>query len=201
MMLEQHPSYGPDSGIWPRVALSPLDENSLERIWAWQNSPDLRDLTMGFRFPMQRAATAEWIRRKQVDTGHNSATFAACYDEEIVGTLQLNDLNWLHRRASLGIYIGSKEHRRSGIGLVACTLILDYAFRGLNLNRIELDVLAANSGAVSLFESLGFQREGQKRGHYFLDGVYLDVFSYGLLSSEWERELPSAANRLIHTIR
>ena len=46
---------------WQNTRLTPLQDSDLDLLYVWQNAPRLRDLTMGFRFPVQRETVKEWI--------------------------------------------------------------------------------------------------------------------------------------------
>ena len=50
------------------------------------------------------------------------------------------------------------------------------------MERVELEVLASNLPAISVYEKLGFQRKGVKRRARKLDGVYDDNVIMALLS-------------------
>jgi RimJ/RimL family protein N-acetyltransferase len=67
-----------------------------------------------------------------------------------------------------------ESHRRRGIGrgLVVAAIA---AAPSLGISRIELEVFASNTGAIALYEQLGFAREGVKRGARVIDGITDDV--------------------------
>ena len=52
--------------------------------------------------------------------------------------------------------------------------ILDLADHWLMLVRVELEVFSDNEGAIRLYESLGFQKEGLKRMATVRGGRYVD---------------------------
>jgi ribosomal-protein-alanine N-acetyltransferase len=36
-----------------------------------------------------------------------------------------------------------------------------------------------------VLEKVGFQQEGRRRDHAFVNGEYVDLLEYGLLAEEW----------------
>ena len=54
--------------------------------------------------------------------------------------------------------------------------ILDLSDHWLMLVRVELEVFSDNEGAIRLYESLGFQKEGLKRMATVRGGRYVDEY-------------------------
>lgn len=81
--------------------------------------------------------------------------------------------------------IGDRESRGRGIGKAVTRLVVDYGFRMLNLNRVELSCLATNERARRLYAGLGFVVEGTLRQAQFKDGHYIDVVQMSVLAAEW----------------
>ena len=77
------------------------------------------------------------------------------------------------------------------------SLLIDYAFNGLDLKKISLEVISENNKAVNLYKKVGFMHEGTKREDYFLDGKRFDVSIYGMLRDEFVVPIPSGAHRLV----
>lgn len=69
----------------------------------------------------------------------------------------------------------------------ALTALLDHAFDGLGLHRIDADTDPMNRAAIQLLERLGFQREGLLRERWRTAGRKSDAALYGLLRHEWPR--------------
>jgi RimJ/RimL family protein N-acetyltransferase len=67
-----------------------------------------------------------------------------------------------------------KEYRGQGIGTRLLRATLQKA-RQNGLERVELEVFAANGAAIRLYEREGFRVEGKKVRAARLAGAYLDV--------------------------
>lgn len=76
--------------------------------------------------------------------------------------------------AALGISVAA-EFQRQGVGRRLMQELLNLADNWLNLHRIELEVFADHGGAIALYESCGFVREGIARDFAFRDGRYVDA--------------------------
>jgi len=63
--------------------------------------------------------------------------------------------------------------------------MLKYAFETLNLNRVQLGVLAFNEFGIRAYERAGFVREGVQREYLFTDGRYVDHVMYSVLAREY----------------
>ena len=80
----------------------------------------------------------------------------------------------------LGVGVLS-EHRGKGVGsaLVRAAIVMAKA---AGLTRIELTVREHNERAITLYERLGFVREGLKRNAVRIDGHYEDLVCMGLVA-------------------
>lgn len=185
---------------WTHVRLAPLEEFDADLLYVWQNSSNIRDWTMGFRFPVQKEEVKEWIKKQREHNAKSRVVFAIRQKQDFVGTIQLNSMDQYQRKALLGVYIGESNKRNTGLGFISCSLLIDYAFNGLDMRKLGLEVLSINQKAVNLFEKLGFQKEGTKVKEYFLDGQYLNVCIYGLQRADWKTNIPPTANRLIGAV-
>jgi len=92
-----------------------------------------------------------------------------------VGSISLWNLNWLHRRAEVGIWLAGSENFNKGIGTRAVDLITNLGFFHLKLNRIEAHTAVENIYAIKLFKKCGFKEEGILKEYIRLHGEYHDV--------------------------
>ena len=185
---------------WARVALTPVEEDDLDRFHAWQNDAGLRDITMGFRFPVNRKRVREWIDGLAPAAVPTRAVWAVRCDGALVGSTRLFDIDPVHRSAGLGTTIADRSVRAFGVGHVAAALTIDFGFRGLDLRRIEAETVAVNQATINALQHLGFTHEGTRRQAYFVDGRAIDTLIYGCLAGEFVLRPPAEANRLTMTL-
>lgn len=107
-------------------------------------------------------------------------------DKKVIGVIELDGFDWAARSAWVGIGIGEADYRGKGYGTEAMQLILEYAFQGLNLNRVNLNVFAFNTRAIRSYEKCGFRYEGTQREVIYKEDQRWDMIDMGILRSEWE---------------
>lgn len=83
--------------------------------------------------------------------------------EEIVGEVALQPIDWRNRSTFFAIILGEESRRGEGLGTEAARLALRYAFEGLNLNRVEANVLSSNEASIRLLKRVGFTWEESGR--------------------------------------
>jgi RimJ/RimL family protein N-acetyltransferase len=165
------------------VELSPLTDADSEVMLRWINDRDLVLLSSAYR-PVDEAAHREWFDaiRRRPDVAIFGIRERA--GGRLVGSCQLLGISAAHRKAELQIRIGEADARGRGYGKEAVRLLLDFAFRDLNLHRVELTVLAGNEPAIRLYESTGFVREGTLRQAAHIDGRYVDLVVMAIIRDE-----------------
>ena len=113
-----------------------------------------------------------------------------------VGIIHLNAVSpdqAHHRYTEVGLRI-LKPHRGKGYGSEAIKWGLHFAFRYASLHRVDIAAFSWNTGAVRLYERLGFTLEGRKREAAFRDGKFWDLVELGMLEHEWESLYGKQAN-------
>jgi RimJ/RimL family protein N-acetyltransferase len=91
-----------------------------------------------------------------------------------LGHVMLHTVSWRHRRAEVGYWLVD-EARRRGVGATAVSLLVDWAFTALDLDRIEITTTADNLAARRLAQRLGFAEEGILRARNHERGRRVDV--------------------------
>ncbi|GEE02288.1 diamine N-acetyltransferase [Gordonia spumicola] len=104
-------------------------------------------------------------------------------DGEAVGIVELVDIRETHRNCEFQIIVapGRQGH---GYAQTATTLILDYAFKTLNLHKVYLQVDDENEGAIHVYRKCGFQVEGHQREEFWVDGGYHDATRMVVFASD-----------------
>lgn len=103
-----------------------------------------------------------------------------------IGNCSLQSINYINRSAELAVVIG--DGRGKGIGTQVCQWMITHGFLRLGISRIWTGTAETNMGMRRVCEKLGMKHEGTFRNGVFLDGEFVDVFSYGILFLEWKEK-------------
>ncbi len=165
------------------TAVTPTDLPTMTKWWADADFLRLYDSVPAY--PQTEAQLAKRIEDGQ--KGERTFLFGIrpLTGDDLIGLLELDGVMWSHGTTFVSIAIGDEANRGKGYGRDAMRLALNYAFGELNLHRVCLTVFSYNIGAMKLYESLGFTREGVYREHLRRDGRRYDMLLYGLLVHEW----------------
>lgn len=170
-----------------RVRLTALNPDDLPTIARWQqNAEFLRLFDACPAAPKNETALSRWLEERS--KANDAFLFAVrpLDSDELLGYAELDGILWAHQSSWLSMAIGDPSQWDKGYGTEAMQLLLAFAFRELNLHRVQLTVFAYNQRAIALYENLGFQREGVYRELLQRDGARHDMLLYGLLRREWE---------------
>jgi ribosomal-protein-serine acetyltransferase len=105
--------------------------------------------------------------------------------DSIVGVIGLNRIEWQHRIAHIGYWLG-KSDRGRGIMTGCCEILIEYAFTTLNLNRLVIACATENQRSRAIPLRLGFRHEGVARDAEWLYDRFVDHEIYALLLREWQ---------------
>lgn len=105
--------------------------------------------------------------------------------ELLIGSCGIFKQNRAWHSAILG-YDVAFDMRGQGIGKEAVSVVLDWAFVALQLNRVEAQVHPENIASMRLLTRLGFVREALQREAGFWGGRYRDLVLMGLLHKDWQ---------------
>ncbi|WP_129407865.1 GNAT family N-acetyltransferase [Marinitoga lauensis] len=106
------------------------------------------------------------------------------YDNKIIGNC---DIYWniqrkrLERTAKLGISV-LEEFRNIGIATTMINNHLTWCIENPRIHRLELEVFSNNSKAMSLYEKLGFIKEGKRKEAAYIDKEYYDIVFMGIIT-------------------
>lgn len=94
-------------------------------------------------------------------------------------------IDYISRAAIFYLAILDPAHWSKGYGTEATQLMVDYAFKTLNLNRIQLHVCAENTSAIKIYQRAGFIKEGILRQAMYRQGNFVDFWVMGILRDDW----------------
>ncbi|WP_338130372.1 GNAT family protein [Cohnella ginsengisoli] len=149
--------------IGKRVRLREYRHEDLVPIRQWVNDEAITGfLSDIFLFPHGLEST-EGFLADMMDPRPDSRGFviAEADTELYIGQIGLDAIEWKNRCGRIGIVIGAPERCGQGLGTEAMRLLCGYAFKELNLNRLELEVYDFNERAYRSYLKCGFVEEGE----------------------------------------
>jgi RimJ/RimL family protein N-acetyltransferase len=170
--------------LLPTVLLRKLEPEDAPNLYRCRNDPDVARGLGGFSSGYSLPAIKEWIERRGESSDDLVWAIADKESNTCLGHAGLYHVDHRVRSCEFGILIGDSSRWGKGIGREVTSAILIYGFDELNMNRIDLSVLASNARASRLYQSLGFVQEGVKREAQYRAGEYLDVVLMSILRSE-----------------
>lgn len=126
----------------------------------------------------------KWGNKYISNTAINAGIF---FKEKLVGMVAFPEIDWKGKKTSFGYWL-SPDYEGKGIVVRSVKVLIDYAFKNLELNRIEISCAEDNLRSRALPEKLGFIKEGVLRDNYYLNGCLHNLIVYSLLKRDWEKD-------------
>ncbi|HMN31159.1 MAG TPA: GNAT family protein [Caldilineaceae bacterium] len=106
-----------------------------------------------------------------------------------VGESYLANADWEVPRIEVGYFV-VRSSTGKGYATEAARATIGYAFEHLKVRRVDLRCAADNLASQRVAEHCGFVQEGRFRQHHRKkDGGLVDMLWYGLLLSEWQKQV------------
>jgi RimJ/RimL family protein N-acetyltransferase len=98
-----------------------------------------------------------------------------------VGVFKILNIDWQNRKAEAGwdIY---QEYRGKGYGKKIVEAGVDYAFKMLNLRRLDAQILCTNEASIKCAKHAGFTQEGLQKQAIVKNGEYIDNLLFGVMN-------------------
>ena len=106
-------------------------------------------------------------------------------NDTLIGSSGLLNIDFINRKAEIGLYIGAQDCLNQGYGSESVMLLLDYGFQVLNLNSIHLIPFSFNPRAIRCYEKCGFKIAGRLRETRIINGKKYDQIYMDILASEF----------------
>jgi RimJ/RimL family protein N-acetyltransferase len=173
--------------IGKKVNLRAVERSDLSVLRDWRNLPQFRR-----NFREHRELSMEDQERWFTAISSSRNDFMFVIEDRAtgvpIGACGLLYTNWVIRSADFSFYIGRDQAYvdDQGYGFDAASLLIQYGFNELNLNRIWMELYEFDVVKQLFFcEQLGFHVEGTLRENCFCDGRYWDSVIVSCLSREF----------------
>jgi UDP-4-amino-4,6-dideoxy-N-acetyl-beta-L-altrosamine N-acetyltransferase len=154
------------------LKLRKITDNDTPLILKMRNSEEVKR-----NFVIQDDFTEEnqkyWM--ENVIAKNKAVQYIILFDSVPIGSVYINNIDYIHKKGEFGIYIGDSSYRGKSIGVGAAKEIIRIAFEELKLHRLYLRVFPENVSAVRCYEKAGFCFEGLLRDTVSTNGIYRDM--------------------------
>lgn len=169
--------------------LSPLTKEDIsEEYISWLNDSQTNEGNSHAIFPNTYTKTLAYI--ESIQSSRTEIVFAIKLKKGDVhiGNVSLQNINWVSRTGEIAMIIGNKKNRARGVGTEVMALIIEYAFKTLNLNRISCGTPVTNMGGIRICENNKMIKEGIQREVLYKNGEYLDCVLYSILKKDYKKK-------------
>ena len=168
-----------------KVYLKHIEEADMEKRAEWINDPIIQD-TLNYDVPTSVSKTKAWFHKILLDSSRREFSIFTVDDNEYIGFCGLFNIQIPVMKAELHCVVGNRDYWRGGYGTEAYSLLQDFGFEELGLNRIYGYQLGHNAAAHRVVEKLGWKREGLLRNDLFSHGKLKDRYLVSIIRQDWE---------------
>lgn len=157
------------------VYLRPIVKEDIGYLNSWKNDEETFKYLGGGFMPISIDQQIKWVDKLSDTYGDNKRFIICDKKDKPVGLVGLYSINWIHRTAEIGIYIGDKKSKGKGYGKEASKLIENFAAEYLNLRKLKLFVVTENTPALNMWKSLGYKTIGEFKKERYIKGEYKNL--------------------------
>jgi ribosomal-protein-alanine N-acetyltransferase len=151
----------------------------------WLNDPEVNSYNTHARFPRTENYLVDYVNSLN---NLNNIIVLAIVDplenNKHIGNISLQSINWIDRSSEIAFILGEKTYWGKGVMFECGKLLIEHAFKTLNLNRIACGTSSLNVGMQKLAIKLGMSQEGIRKNAIFKNGIYADIIEYGILNNQ-----------------
>lgn len=160
-------------------------EDVNDEYYNWINDPEINKFLETRFLPRSRNDILNYVSK--LDGNPNEIFFAICdkNNNKHIGNIKLGPINWYHRKADISLLVGDKKYWGKGIASESISLVVEFAFNVLNLNKVCAGYYINNIGSAKAFEKCGFKVEGNFEDECYCNGYYVNMVRIGLLKKNY----------------
>lgn len=123
-----------------------------------------------------------WIDKLRTDD--RQIVFAILTEQDDpIGVVSLNAYDRIHKKSDWAFYLA--ENERGGLGAALEFNIIEYAFKSLEIEKLNCEVIETNGAVVKLHKKFNFKEEGFRRENIEKNGKRIGVYFLGLTKTDW----------------
>lgn len=181
-----------------RVYLRALEPEDYLTTYEWRKDKEIQKMVGGPKFFVSKEKERQWVLNTIQDQSRMVLGICVKENDKLIGTVNIQEVDWINRSARIPIVIGDKEYWGGGYASEARILALQFAFYERGLHRVGALVLEDNIPSLKLHERLGFVKEGLLRDSVYKNGKYHNQVYLGLLREDFEKAYKTYCEKYGH---
>ncbi|WDD95735.1 spermidine N1-acetyltransferase [Burkholderia sp. FERM BP-3421] len=171
------------------LALRPLERHDLRFVHELNN--DAKIMRYWFEEPYETFSELSQLYDRHVHDQRERRFVAVDAEGELVGLVELIEVDYIHRRGEFQIII-APNRQGHGYATRATRLAIEYAFKVLNLRKLYLIVDKSNVAAIHVYEKCGFRHEAELIEEFFGNGTYHNALRMCMFQHDYFQGAPAA---------
>lgn len=165
------------------IRLRSMKKTDIEFKVKWYNDPVVNK-TLIIDEPLELEKSLKWFDAAVSDDNRRDFVIETM-DGEPIGITGLLGISRKHGTAECFCVIGEKKFWGRGLGTLIHSLLIQFAYNELKLNKIWAVIYTDNAAIIRVIEKLGFKIEGTLREEKLIDGKRINLHRIGVLKSEF----------------
>jgi RimJ/RimL family protein N-acetyltransferase len=168
------------------IGLRAVEKSDLDVLKNWRNIPDFRKNFREVR-ELNSVNQEKWFEKINNSSNDFMFTIEDVDKKKMIGAGGLLYINWITRSADFSFYIGDDNgYIEEKYALNAATLLIEYGFNNLNMNKIWMELYEFDSKKIAFFQdNFNFRIDGRLRDNCFEDGRYWDSLIVSLTLNDF----------------
>ena len=173
-----------------RIILKPIDMRYKEALADMLDDPGIVRFTHvppGYTVDDATSYLQNTRRQKEQGISLDLGIFLLSTDK-LIGKITIISISFRDNNAEIG-YLLDRRYRRKGYMSEALSLMLDFCFNALQLERVEINSSTENKGSIGVIEKAGAVFEGIARKKTKSgDRAWHDIRLYSILREEYKND-------------
>lgn len=169
-----------------RLRLRKLDPKDIPSLINYANNEGVSENILNIKLPYEMEDAVFWMNFSLQGFKNNErCVFAITLKEEdaFIGAIGLH-FNGEHETAQLAYWIGNPFWGK-GLMSEAVEAVIKFGFTELRLHKIYATRFSGNDASAKILLKNGMVEEGKFKEHYKVNGVFKDLYQYGITLTDY----------------
>ena len=168
-----------------RIYLRALEPDDYLITSEWRNDEEIQNMVGGPKYFVSKERERQWVMDTINDNSRMVLGICLKENDKLIGTVNIQDINWINRSAHVPILLGDKKEWKKGYATEARFLALKFAFDERGFHRVWALVLDDNIPSLKLHERIGYKKEGLLRDSVYKGGRYHNQVYLSILEDDF----------------